>query len=255
MDANRFFGLDSSIVWSTALSVLRLVTGILVIAASSPVNAELGLCRLDRNGSLICGEGLGAARIIDGTISPSKRLAFAWHSDRRPTEEPDQGSVESLLIRLSDGVPLWRADGIYWNTETMHANRYNEAAAWSPNSRFVVETTDVRWWTDTLRLFAIGANDKLLVLDLKAIIEPAVRKHLPRIIKNGDFAVVGSADDERPHLTVDDHGLIKALALVSLPKREPYAAAAFEVVFQAFQKNGELGAREVSIRRSRRMPP
>jgi hypothetical protein len=51
----------------------------------------------------------------------------------------------------------------------------------------------------------------LLVLDLKAINEPAVRNHLPRIVKNGDFAIFGSADGERPHVTINDHSLIKAL--------------------------------------------
>lgn len=243
------------IVLSPPLGVLRLVAAVLVAAASAPVKAELGPCHRDQDSGLICGEGIGAARIIDGAISPSKRLAFAWRSPvRPPTEAPDEGEVESLLIRLSDGVTLWRTEGIYWNIGTMRANRYEEAAAWSPNSRFAVVTTDVRWWAHTLRLFAIGADDKPLVLDLKAIIEAAVRKHVPRTVKNGDFAIFGSADGERPHLTIDDRGVIKALVLVSLPKREPYAAAAFDVTFQAVQRNGELGAREVSIRRSRRTP-
>jgi hypothetical protein len=157
----------------SALSVLRrvtgflvtgfLLTGLLAVAASTPMQAEPGPCRPDQNGGLICAEGPGAARIIDGTISPSRRLAFAWRSpDRPPTEEAEEGKVESLLIRLSDGADLWRTEGLYWNTGTMHANKYNEDAAWSPNSRFAVLTTDVRWWTHTLRLFAIGANEEIL---------------------------------------------------------------------------------------------
>ena len=240
---------------SSVLSVLFSTAGFLVIVAYSPAKAEVGPCQLDQRGGLICGEGAGAARVVDETISPSKRFAFAWRSpDRPPTEQPDEGAVESLLIRLSDGATLWRAKGIYWDIGTMHANRYNVAAAWSPNSRFVVETTDVRWWTHALRLFAIGANDKVLVLDLKAIIEPAVRKYLPRVVKYGDFAIFGSADGERPRLTIDDRGLIKALVLVSMPKHDPYVAAMLDVTFQAFQRNGELGARKVSIHRSRNTP-
>ena len=240
---------------SSVLSVLLSAAAFLVIPAYSPAKAEVAPCQVDQRGGLICGEGAGAARVIDETISTSKRFAFAWRSpDRPPTEEPDEGAVESLLIRLSDGATLWRENGIYWDIGTMRANRYNVAVAWSPNSRFVVETTDVRWWTHALRLFTIGANDKVLVLDLKAIIEPVVRKYLPRAVKYGDFAIFGSADGERPRLTIDDRGLIKALVLVSMPKHDPYVSAMIDVTFQAFQRNGELGAREVSVHRSRNTP-
>lgn len=243
------------IALSSIISVLLSTAGMLVFVAYSPARAGVGPCQRDQRGGLICGEGAGAARVVHETISPSQRLAFAWRSpDRPPTEQPDEGAVESLLIRLSDGATLWRAEGIYWDIGTMHANRYNVAAAWSPNSRFVVETTDVRWWTHALRLFAIGASDKVLVLDLKAIIEPVVRKYLPRVAKNGDFAIFGSADGERPHLTIDDRGLIKALVLVSMPKHDPYVAVMFDVTFQAFQRNGQLGAREMSIHRSPKTP-
>jgi hypothetical protein len=35
-----------------------------------------------------------------------------------------------------------------------------------------------------------------------------------------------------------------------MPKHDPYVAAVLDVTFQAFQRNGELGAGEVSIHRS-----
>lgn len=238
------------IALSSGFGVLLSAAGGLVFAISQ-ANAEMGPCRPDQRGGLICGEGAGAARVVDGTTSPSKRLAFAWRSPGHPpTEEPEEGNVETLLIRLSDGAALWSTEGIYWNTGTMQANRYNQAAAWSPNSRFVVETTDVRWWTHALRLFAIGADDKLLVLDLRAIIEPVVRKHLPRGDKNGDFAISGSADGKPPHITIDDHGLIKATVLVSMPKQSDVVVM-FHVIFQVFRTSGQLGAKEVSVRRVR----
>jgi hypothetical protein len=78
---------------------------------------------------------------------------------------PEPDTLEVLLIRLSDGAVLWNA-------------------AWSPNSRFVVETTNFKWETGHLRLFAIGADDNVRVLDLQAIIEPAVRKRLRQLVKN-----------------------------------------------------------------------
>src|SRR5262249_62026321 len=113
------------------------------------------------------------------------------------------------------------------------------------------ETSLARLCTPSLRLFATGSNYKVLVLYPKAIIEPVVPKYLPRVVKYGDFAIFGSADGERPRLTIDDRGLIKALVLVSMPKHDPYVAAMLDVTFQAFQRNGELDAREVSIHRSR----
>ena len=95
---------------SSVLSVLFSTAAFLVIVAYSPAKAEVGPCQLDQRGGLICGEGAGAARVVDETISPFKRFAFAWRSpDRPPTEQPDEGAVESLLIRLSDGATLWMA--------------------------------------------------------------------------------------------------------------------------------------------------
>jgi len=206
----------------------------------------MGPCLPDDYAGLTCGHGAGAARVIDGTISPSKRLAFAWRSSGRlSTEEPDQDAVESVLIRLSDGVVLWRAPGEYWNTGTYRVNRYEETAAWSPGSRFVVETTDFRWRTEHVRLFHVRAGDKVTVLDLMEIIEPAVRKHLRRVVKNEPayaFQIFGSANGERPHLTIDDRGRIKALVLMTIPKDDPYAV---------FQRHGPGLRTGWSARRTR----
>src|SRR5580693_3432641 len=92
---------------SPLVSVLLWATGVVALVLS-PTKAEIGPCRPDQHAGLICGEGPGAARVVDGTISPSKRFAFAWRSpDRPPTEDP-YGNVDLLLIRLSDGAALWR---------------------------------------------------------------------------------------------------------------------------------------------------
>jgi hypothetical protein len=59
---------------------------------------------------LTCGQGDGAARVIDKTMSPSKRLALAWRSMDHPPTEPaeDYDDLELLLIRLKDGAVLSR---------------------------------------------------------------------------------------------------------------------------------------------------
>jgi len=214
----------------------------LTVAAPLPATAEAGPCLPDQAGGLTCGEGPGAARVVEGTLSPSKRLAFAWRVPGRPlAEAPD---AESLLIRLSDGAVLSSAPGQYWRTGGAMANHIDEGAVWSPNSRFAIEVTDAKWSTEDLRLYAIGADDKVLVLDLKAIIEPAVRKRVRRLVKNEStytFSAFG--------LAVDNRGLVEAPVLMQIPKEE--RDIAFTVTLLVVHKDGTLVARDVSVRRSR----
>jgi hypothetical protein len=42
-----------------------------------PARAEIGPCRIDTKKDLQCGTGADPARVIDGTQSPNKQLAFA----------------------------------------------------------------------------------------------------------------------------------------------------------------------------------
>jgi hypothetical protein len=223
---------------------------LLVLAPASPVGAETGPCVSDQAGVTTCGQGPGAARIVDATTSPSKRLAFAWRAPgRSPTEPPDESgdsmfTVESLLIRLSDGAVLSSAKGEYWRAGDLQANHIDESVAWSPNSRLAIESQDSKWSTDVLRLYAIGTDDKVLVLDLQKIIEPAVRARLRQLGKNEriyTFSVEGS--------TVDDSGLVRGSALMQIPKQE--GDLNFDVTLQVSQKNGALSAGDVSVRRAR----
>lgn len=223
---------------------------LLVLAPASPVGAEIGPCVSDQAGVMTCGQGRGAARVVDGTTSPSKRLAFAWRAPGRlPTEDPREDYVESLLIRLSDGAVLSSAKGEYWRTGDSVANHMDENVAWSPNSRLAIEEQSSKWSTDFLRLYAIQADDKVLVLDLQKIIEPAVRKRLRQLGKNdGDYTFsVEAADGSLP--TVDDSGLVRVPVLMQIPKQEGYLY--LDVTLQVSQKNGALSAGDVSVRRSR----
>jgi hypothetical protein len=97
----------------------------LAVLASSPAAAELGPCRPDKYGGLTCGEGDGAARVIDETASPSRRLALAWRSTSSPPTEPADGDddLELLLIRLKDGAVLSRRKTDYWDSGDTHVNR------------------------------------------------------------------------------------------------------------------------------------
>jgi hypothetical protein len=153
-------------------------------------------------------------------------------------------TVESLLIRLSDGAVLSSAKGEYWRTGDLQANNIDETAAWSPNSRLAIEVQDSKWHTDVLRFYAIGADDKALVLDLQKIIEPAVRTRVRQLGKN-DRVYTFSVEDP----TVDDSGFVRAPVLMQIPKQE--GELNFEVTLQVSQKNGALSAGDVSVRRSR----
>jgi hypothetical protein len=219
----------------TALSLLT-------VAAALPASAETGACVSDRDGGLTCGEGPGAAGVVEGTISPSKRLAFAWRVPGRPLAEAPEADVESLLIRLSDGAVLSSAPGLYWRTGGARANHIDEGAVWSPNSRFAIEVTDAKWSTEHLRLYAIRGDDKVLVLDLKAIIEPAVRKRLQRLVKNESIYVFSAFD-----LAVDNRGLVEAPVLMRIPKQE--RDIAFAVTLLVVHKDATLVARDVALPR------
>src|SRR6202042_2599135 len=91
-----------------------------LMSAPSTAAAEMGPCR-PATFDLICGSGDGAARVIVKTISPSKRLAFAWRlADRPPTDRPAEGdpNLENLIIRIADGAVLARSHGSYWDLST-----------------------------------------------------------------------------------------------------------------------------------------
>ena len=134
---------------------------------------------------------------------------------------------------------------MYWRTGDARANHMSEEVAWSPNSRLVIEEQDSKWSTDILRLYAIQADDKVLVLDLQKIIEPAVRKRLRQLGKNdGDYTF--SLEDGP---TVDDSGRVRLPVLMQIPKQDGYLN--LDVTLQVSQKNGALSAGDVSVRRSR----
>jgi len=63
---------------------------------------------------MICGSGDGAARVIDGSISPSKRLALASRSTGGPPTEMRHGEIKDLVIRIRDGAVRVEQDGEYW---------------------------------------------------------------------------------------------------------------------------------------------
>lgn len=225
----------------------------IVLAGAVPVvaaeTAPLGPCQPDAHDGLTCGAGDGAARVIADTISPSKQLALAWRSTSGPpTEQPDDDDIELLLVRLSDGAVLSKQKGAFWDTGEMHANRRGETAAWSPDSRLLVETYHSRFSTDSMTVFAIAPADKASgSLDLLKIVEPAVRAELKRRVKN-----VEPYELFVQRIAIDRAGRIRALVDLWVPKDGP--SATFAVTAAITRKDDALAARVTSVRRSREKP-
>ena len=115
----------------------------------------------------------------------------------------------------------------------------DENVAWSPNSSLAIEAQGSKWSTDFLRLYAIGADDKVLVLDLQKIIEPAVRKRLRQLGKNdGDYTF--SVEDGP---TVDDRGLVRVSVMMQIPKQRLPRLRRHAPSFP--EERGALGGRRV----------
>ncbi|WP_156433991.1 hypothetical protein [Bradyrhizobium retamae] len=95
-------------------------------------------------------------RVFADTISPSKNYAFAWRSAQGlPSGQDVPADVENVLIRVTDGAVLTTLSGTHWETGEIRANRYELIAAWSPDSRAVVEVANSRWESDSFAYYLI----------------------------------------------------------------------------------------------------
>jgi hypothetical protein len=218
----------------------------LLALASGPATAELGPCRPDSHHGLICGQGDGAGRVIDKTMSPSKRLALAWRSIDNPPTESAEGddNLELLLIRLKDGAVLSRRMTDYWDTGETHVNRLWETATWSPDSRLMINTTHERYNTSTAGLYAFGDADRPTgPFDLLKIMEGAARAQLKKRVKddsNYEFSL------DWTHLKIDNRGFVRASGTLWVPKTD--AEPDYDMTLQVTRDGGRLGAKVLSIR-------
>ena len=110
------------------------------------------------------------------------------------------------------------------------------------------------WSTRTLRLYALGERGgSVRSLDLKPIVEFAVRKHLRKSVKNeADYAfeIEGDNSGDPPQLAIDNNGLIKMRIEMQVPKGDD-PEIFVEATFQLRDREGALELRPVSIRRVR----
>jgi hypothetical protein len=201
-------------------------------------------CVADQHGDLVCGEGKAAMRVVADTTSPSKNYAFAWRSEQGLQSGRDlpPSGIENLLIRIADGAVLAKLGGQYWAAGEMRANRYDLLAAWSPDSRSVVEVANSRWDSDSFAYYRIeGATATRL--DLRALVEPVLIARLPPRNREGNSFRV---HEDLP-VTLDARGRLRFTAMLYVPKGE--TSSDYVVQVNIRDRGGKLSAQVVSVRR------
>ena len=211
------------------------------VAQTAATSADA--CITDQHGGLVCGEGKGAVRVVADTTSPQKKYAFGWRSPGGlPSVSDIPEGVENVLVRLADGAVIAKLGGEYWATGEMRANRYDLLAAWSPDSRAVIEVANSRWDSDAFAYYLMdGAT--VTKLDLRTLVEAAMKAKLPaRKRELYSFRVL---DD--PPVTLDAGGHARFKASVFVPKGE--ASLDYKVQVDISSKHGKPSARIVSMQR------
>jgi hypothetical protein len=201
-------------------------------------------CVADQAGGLVCGEGKDAIRVFPDTTSSSKKFAFGWRTSAGlPSgRQLPAGDIENVLIRLDDGAVLAKLGGAYWATGEMIANRYEQLAVWSADSRAVVEVANSRWDSDAFAYYAID-GDKATKVDLLALVSPAAKANVPARTREGfSFRVRQDLG-----IKLDAHGRLSFKAMLYVPKSETSLDYSIEVAITS--KHAEPSARIVSMRR------
>ncbi|WP_312014404.1 hypothetical protein [Bradyrhizobium sp. AUGA SZCCT0283] len=216
---------------------------LLALYASQTAAVRGDACIADQRGGLVCGEGKGALRVFANTTSPSKNYAFAWRTAQGlPSGGDIPNDVENVLIRVTDGAVLATLGGTYWATGEMRANRYELIAAWSPDSRAVIEVANSRWDSDSFAYYRIdGATATRL--DLRALVEPVMTARLPPRNRQGNSFRVR---EDLP-VTLDARGRARFTAMLYVPKGE--TSNDYKVQVNVRTTGGKPSAQVVSMRR------
>lgn len=216
----------------------------LAAIAICPPTASEAACVADQHGGRVCGEGKDAVRVIDNTISPSKKLAIAWRcSEGMPADAKEPaGDVEDVIIRLEDGMVLGKLGAQYWDTGTMRPNRDEFFAGWTPDSRAVVEVSNARWDTRAFAYYAVEGG-KTTKVDLLSPVSSAAKAKIPA--SQRQMRVFRVLAEEG--MKVDDRGRLTVNVMVFEPKQEE-TERHFAVSVAISAKNGQQTARVERIR-------
>lgn len=224
----------------TSIAALALIT---FMTWANSARADMGPC-VPAVFDLICGNGRGAARAILKTISPSKRLAFAWRlSNRPPTDKPEQNDpyLENFVVRIDDGAMLAKSQGAYWDLGSKIAKAFL-ISAWSPDSHllFRVEQSAV---SSSAELYFFGDADKAIgPVQLVEMIKSAVQEKMHESKAPSNSILLFNS---HPTIIVDDKGLIHATVFIRA--QDASDGQPYEVAVQALRTGDSLDAKVVSI--------
>jgi len=224
-------------------SALTFPVVLLALYASQTAAVRAQACIADQRGGFVCGTGKGALRVFANTTSPSRNYAFAWRTAQGlPSGDDIPNDVENVLIRVTDGAVLATLGGTYWETGAARANRYDLLAAWSPDSRAVIEVANSRWDSDSFAYYRIdGAT--ATKLDLRALVEPVMTARLPPRNRQGNSFRVR---EDLP-VTLDARGRVRFTAMLYVPKGE--TSNDYKVQVNVRTTGGKPSAQVVSMRR------
>jgi hypothetical protein len=200
------------------LAVLSVVTA---AAAATAAQTQPGPCVPTSQGLITCGSGPGALVVLDGTTSPSGKLAIAWRSRSSYTQEgPDTDSVENHLVRLQDGKSLGIVVGRSWNTGTARGNHITQTVAWSPDSRWLLVGDGGKWALEAIAIYSIdaGAGTAKGLGLFRSISTAAVRVLRGRVGvgKAGAYTLDIAGDP----IEIADTGTVSIPMLFQIPKQD-----------------------------------
>jgi hypothetical protein len=227
---------------ATALAFAALVIAPLI------ARAEMGPCIPDDRGGLTCGNGVGAARVIPKTISPSNRVALAWRlTSSAPGYQLHEGNpdLESLIVRIEDGAILAKSRGTYWDMGDRYAKAQYLTAAWSPDSRLLIRMAGKGDEPHSAELFAFAQDDGVTgPFDLVKVLDPAVRAEMKDA---NDVDKYVFAISTQPSMTIDDQGSVHAS--VYMVERESGQERIYDLRAQVTRAANSFDAKVLSISR------
>jgi hypothetical protein len=233
--------MDSMVECHTATASIAIL--LLAFSAGSAA-AGIGPCVPAIDFGLMCGSGDGAARAIVKTISPSKRLAFAWRlADKPPNSRPDDNdpNLENFVVRLEDGAILAKSHGAYWDLGTKIAKAYL-MTAWSPDSGLLVKV-EQRADSASAEVFSFAGNDVVVgPFDLVNVIKLAVLAEMGDLRDTQNTTLIFAA---HPAMSVDDHGFIHAAVFIR--KQDETDGRPYDAAVQLTRSVGSITAKVISI--------
>jgi hypothetical protein len=229
---------------AAALAALSVVA---VAATAVAAESKPGPCVAASQSRITCGSGPSALTVLEGTTSPSGKLAIAWRSPSgNPEEAPDIDSVENHLVRLEDGKSLAIVVGRSWSTGNARGNHIYQTVAWSPDSRWLLVGDGGKWALEAIAVYSIdeGAGAVKSLGVFRAISAAAARVLRERVgaSKARSYTLDIAGD---PKIEITNTGAVSLPMLFQIPKQE--GDIDLLVRFKASRDGGRLAASPIEV--------